>query len=768
VTRLDRYIFREVLTPTLIALIALTGILVGRQLSSLLELIIRWAPTARELWTLVSALVPGALTFTIPTAVLVGVLTGFGRMSSDSESVAFRAVGLKTITILRPVLVLGGLAWALNFVLAVWIAPAAISRLSSISLEIAAEQAALQIQPRLFNEDIPGRVLYFKDTSPDGREFSGILLANLATPEETEIIVAESGRLIGDGVDTGYEFTLFNGSQHTFSRLAPDRSTYSPFASTSLPIPLPAGATPTDDEPAVSDPLARPTRDLWTSVRNQSAGSAEQVELHRRLALPFAAMAFALIGFPLGLSTSRGGRSMGLVISAFLMLVYYMFFIGGTQIAANAQMSPFLGTWGANLFFAILGILLIIRSERDRGNRVLDWVIDVGGWLRLKLQPARKAPQKPGHWPYALTHHPSWLRTLDLYVLKAFWFYFGLILTVFISLFVVVTLFELLPDIMDNEVGIEVVGGYFFYLLPQIFYWVSPLAVLVAVLVSLGTLTKTNETLAVKAGAISLYRMAVPLLLMAGLLSAGTYALQDFLLPHTNRLQDSFRNTIKGRAQQSYQDPLRQWMAGSDDRIYYYSYFDPDANVFLDLAVFSFDPSTFSLDRWTFAPSAMWNGNNWVLENGWSRSVDANGQETYDPFQTLIFTEMDDAPNYFKKEVRLASQMNYPELRSYIEDLGNSGFDVSSLTVDLYRKLSFPLVSVIMAIIAVPFSFMTGRRGAFYGIGISIIIGISYWAAFELFDKLGGISQLSPMIAAWFPNLIFGFSGFWLLLRIRT
>ena len=129
---------------------------------------------------------------------------------------------------------------------------------------------------------------------------------------------------------------------------------------------------------------------------------------------------------------------------------------------------------------------------------------------------------------------------------------------------------------------------------------------------------------------------------------------------------------------------------------------------------------------------------------------------------------MGDPPEYFKKEVRTASQMNYPELSLYIDDLQKSGFDVSGLTVDLYRKLSFPFVSVIMAIIAIPFAFTTGRRGAFYGIGIAIVLGIAYWAAFELFDKLGGINRLSPLIAAWFPNLIFGFGGLWLLLKVRT
>ena len=713
-----------------------------------------------------SALIPGALTVTIPPAVLVGVLTGFGRMSSDSESVAFRAAGLTTGAILRPVLFLGFLAWTLNFVLAVWIAPAGVSRLNDMRREIEAEQGILQLQARVFNDDWDGRVLHVEDISPDGRQLRGVLLADLTTPNETQIILAESAQIIGDGRSERFEIMLSNGTTYAVSGLTPEDYTWSRFPSRWFPLPLNTSASTEGTDSGEDDPLQRPTSELWAGVRNQTASYVDQVEFHRRLALPFACLAFALIGFPLGLSTHRGGRSMGLVISAFLMLVYYMLFFGGTQIAANAQMSPFIGTWGANLGFAILGIILLIRAERERRNRVLDLFLNSGEWIRRKLRTV--TPEDPRRWTYALTHSPTWFRTLDLYVLKAFWFFFALILTVFISLFIVVTLFELLPDIVKNNVGIAVVGGYFLYLLPQIFYWVSPVTVLVAVLVSLGTLTKANETLAVKAGAISLYRMAVPLLLMAALLSANTYALQDFVLPHTNRQQDSFRNTIKGRTQQSYQDPLRQWMAGSNNRKYNYSYFDPDADVFYDLAAYSLNPSTFSLERWTFARRATWAAGAWNLEDGWTRSVEPDGQDHYEPFETLVYTEMTEPPDYFKKEVRLASQMNYRELKGYIDDLQISGFDVSRLTVDLYRKLSWPFMTVIMAIIAIPFSFTTGRRGAFYGIGISIIIGISYWGAFEIFHKLGGISQLSPVIAAWFPNLIFGLSGFWLLLKVRT
>ena len=147
--------------------------------------------------------------------------------------------------------------------------------------------------------------------------------------------------------------------------------------------------------------------------------------------------------------------------------------------------------------------------------------------------------------------------------------------------------------------------------------------------------------------------------------------------------------------------------------------------------------------------------------------MDLRGKVDYRRFDRFDVHQLD-GPDYFKKEVRTAAQMTYPELKRYITDLKRSGFDVSTLMVDLYRKLSFPLVSFIMAIIGIPFSFTTGKKGAFFGIGLCLAIGIFYWSAFEFFDKLGGINRLSPFIAAWFPNLIFGFGGVWMLLRVKT
>ena len=207
-------------------------------------------------------------------------------------------------------------------------------------------------------------------------------------------------------------------------------------------------------------------------------------------------------------------------------------------------------------------------------------------------------------------------------------------------------------------------------------------------------------------------------------------------------------------------------MAGSEDRIYHYNYFDSNQNLFGGISIFEFKPNTFELNEWVFAARASWEESAWLLEDGWVRRIDTKGSIDYRPFDRLEMRL--DGPDYFKKEVRTAAQMTYPELKRYVTDLRRSGFDVSTLMVDLYRKLSFPLVSFIMAIIGIPFSFTTGKKGAFYGIGLCLAVGIFYWSTFELFDKLGGINRLSPFIAAWFPNLIFGFGGVWMMLRVKT
>ena len=763
---LDRYIFKEILFPSLIALTALTFVAFlafSREIGWLLELIVRQSATISEIRAISLAILPNVLTFTIPMAVLVGILTGFGRMSSDSEAIAFRASGLSMIRLLVPVMLLGVISWGTSLAVNVLLAPRMAAQLRELRYEIVARQVSLEVKPRVFNESLANLVLYVQETAREGFGWDGIMLADMKQPDQPRVTFARSGNLVKDEENHTFVLTLTNGSTHVVSPLQPDRYSFDTFETTTISVPMPE-APAKQDKTAVQE---IPTRTIWNNMQTGTATYEEHVEFHRRFALPFACLFFALAGLPLGVSTTRGSRSMGLVLSLILMLIYYLTFVGGTRIAGNAQFSPFLGAWLPNAAFAVLGIVLLARADREFENQLLSRLAAAMRWGSEMLAAVRTSRKRWRRWTYSLTHHPKFFRLLDIYVLRGFWFFFVLVLIAFVSVFILVTLFELLPDIVKNRVDTVIVVTYFVYLLPQILYYVIPLTVLLAILINLGTLTKTNEILAVKAGAVSLYRMAMPLLFMGFALSAGIYFLQDFMLPYANQRQDEYRNVIKGRAPQTYRDPQRKWLAGSEDRIYHYNYFDSNENLFGGISIFEFKPKTFELNEWVFATRASWEGSSWLFEDGWVRRIDTKGAVDYRPFDRLEMHQLD-SPDYFKKEVRTAAQMTYPELKRYVTDLKRSGFDVSSLMVDLYRKLSFPLVSFIMAIIGIPFSFTTGKKGAFYGIGLCLALGIFYWSTFELFDKLGGINRLSPFIAAWFPNLIFGFAGVWMMLRVKT
>jgi LPS export ABC transporter permease LptF/LPS export ABC transporter permease LptG len=762
---LDRYIFKEIFFPFVIALVALTFVAFlafSREIGWLLELIVRQSATTSEIWALSTAILPNVLTFTIPMAVLVGILTGFGRMSSDSEAIAFRASGISMIRLLVPVLTLGLLTFAANLAMTVHVGPKAAAHLRDLKYEIVARQATLDIRPKVFNESITNIVLYVQNIAREGLNWQGILLADMRQPDQTTITFAKSGTLAKDDEHHAYVLTLSTGSQHIASPKTPSRGRDATFETTTFSLPMPEA--PPKERQTISETS---TGQMWSDMTSATATYDERVEFHRRFALPFACLVFTLAGLPLGVSTTRGSKSMGLVLSLILMLVYYLTFVGGTRIAGNAQFSPFLGAWLPNIGYAILGVILIARSNREHENLLLSSLAGVMQWFSARQRDIEAGRQRLKGWTRSVTHHAKFIRVLDLYVLRGFWFFFGLVLTVFISLFILVTLFNLLPHIVKNHTEASIVVLYFIYLTPQILYYVIPLTVLLAILINLGTLTKTNETLAIKAGAVSLYRMAMPLLLMALGLSAAIYVLQDFVLPYANQRQDEYLNLIKGRAPQTYRDPQRRWVAGSDDRIYHYNYFDPNQDLFGGVSIFSFKRNTFELNEWAFATRAAWEGSAWKLDDGWIRRIEPNGTFGYEPFSSIEVHELDH-PDYFKKEVPIPAQMTYRELKRYVTELEQSGFDVSSLMVDLYRKLSFPLVSFIMAIIGIPFSFTTGKKGAFYGIGLCLALGIFYWSTFELFDKLGGINRLSPFIAAWFPNLIFGCGGIWMMLRVKT
>jgi LPS export ABC transporter permease LptG len=420
--------------------------------------------------------------------------------------------------------------------------------------------------------------------------------------------------------------------------------------------------------------------------------------------------------------------------------------------------------WAPNAAFMVAGLILIARIERP-GDR--DLVGTLRGWITSgyhRVRPRFTTPE------VSEGRRAPWLplvpQLLDTYVLTSFLFYLAVLLASFVLMTEIYNFFELLSDIIRNGIAMSRVFTYLFFLAPMLIYNTLPVSVLVAVLVTFGVLTKHNEVTAFKACGISLHRLAIPVLAISGFFSAGLFAFDHYYLPDANRKQDALRNEIKGRPVQTYLHPERQWIFGKGSRIWYYKYFDYQRDVMVGVHIYELDPKTYDLRREISAERAEWQPSlrAWIFQDGWSR----HPLGEFKRFKVTTFSELEEAPEYFRKKLGQDKQMNFLDLEAYIRDLQQSGFDTVRLRVQLYKKFSVPLFALIMAMISIPFGFLVGNRGAMAGIGVSIGIAMAYWGVGQLFEQIGNANQLPPGVAAWSPDVLFALAGTYLLLRMRS
>ena len=776
---LTRYILREVLGSALIGIAVFTFVLFTRDLSRILELVVRnSAPLSSAVKVLLFTL-PVAFTYTVPMGVLVGILIGLSRLAADSEITAMRASGMGVWNFVRvlSLFVVGALGLAL--LNSLWIAPAAQAALTGLQDRLKTSQASFEVQPRVFYEGFPKAVLYVQDVvnAQHTAIWKGVFLADLSTPSSPRITLAREGLLVSEG-PTSLRLHLSSGSTHEVNSKSAEDYQISTFQETDIPIEVPPAENGSSKGQA---PLgATSTKTLWEQSKEVGTPSSRtaSIEFQRRLALPSACLVLALVGIPLGLSAKKGGKSSGFVLTIALVFAYYSFSLIGVSLAKAGRLPVPLGAWLADTLFLAGGLFLLFRIERRP--------IEIGSLRRLwasmqdrlsALLPHPERRQRPGTVGkvYRVIQRPrvfglNFPMLLDDYVLKDFFLYLGMIVASFMVLLLVFTLFELLSDILRNHVSPLVVGAYLLNVTPYFLYNTLHLCILLAVLVTFSILQRNNEIIAMKATGISIYRIVIPVLVAAGVLAGALFSFDQFYLPHANKRQDALRNEIKGKPAQTYLRPDRQWIFGQNSDIYYYQFFDSDRDQFAGVAAFQFDPKTFEVTRRIYATRSHWEPDlkRWIFEQGWDRSLHGAAIANFQEFEVATFPQFSEPPAYFKKEVKQSSEMSYAELDRYIHDLQQSGFDVVHLRVQLQKKIAFPLITLVMAMLAVPFALNSGRRGNLAAAASAVGIAVVYLVVAGLFEALGNLSQLPAPLAAWSPDIIFALIGGYLMLKVPT
>jgi LPS export ABC transporter permease LptG/LPS export ABC transporter permease LptF len=770
---LGRTIFFEIASSALLGTLLFTFVLFLQKVGKLFELLVRSSAPPATIGYLFSLVLPPTLVFSVPMSVLVGVLIGLSRMSSDGEITAMRAAGVPGRRVLYPVVTFSMLGLIVTAAASLWLTPLANRETYRIVNRLGAAQLTAEIQPRVFEEQFPNTILYVADVvSGTVVRWRRIFMADI-TPTEQR---TSGGRDAGEGprITVAHEAIALPDVPHNRIQLSMrDISTHevekdpSHYTSTEFPT----GDQALDAQPPTENRPSKPFIEMDTGplIRAARTSVEARIELHQRLALPFACILLALVGVTLGVSSRKAGKSAAVVLTVFLGFLYYMGLISLVGLARQGTLPAWVAVWTPNAVFAIAGLVLLTRLEQP-GDR--DLVGKVRGWYDVFYRKIRGLKLVSSVLSGGATRFrlPLLPQLIDTYILSSFLFYFILLLTSFVLITEIFTFFELLSDIIRNQIPMPRVFTYLFFLAPKLIYDSTPISVLVAVLVTFGVLTKQNEVTALKACGVSLYRMAAPVLLASSFLSLALFAFDYYYIPDANRKQDAIRAEIKGRPARTYLRPDHPWIMGQGSRIYYYKHFEPDEKVMGGVSVFELNPVTFHMVRHIWAERARWEPSleTWVFQNGWVRDLQGIKVTNFQTFSATTFTELHEPPNYFLKEVKQDKQMNFEELAGYIRELRQSGFDTVRLRVQFHKKFAVPLFALIMALISVPFAFLTGNRGAMAGVGVSLGIAIAYWSVGQLFEQVGNINQLPPTLAAWSPDAVFALAGLYLLTRMRT
>jgi len=792
---LDRYLLREITGPLGLGFLVYTFILLLQALFRSAEMIIRRGLPVSTVGELLALSLPNIVVLTIPMSLLFGVLIAIGRLSSDSELVALRATGVSLLSLYRPILLISTVLFLINTALMVWVLPWGNHRLQLKRLEVLTQSISTQVQPRIFWDEWEDQVLYVFDVGDRGEAWHGVFLAeSIPSTRQNKVTVADRGRVRVDRDGERVVLELADAEVHEMDLSNPDAYQISKHSKLEVVL---EDHFASEQRAQIS--ASKSVRELgldelrsWTRdpARSPDLRRLAWVEIHKKFSIPFACVVFGIFALPFGFNTRRGGKASGFALSILVIVVYWLALDAGEKSAEAGNLPPWLAMWAPNIALSVIGLFLLARRNRDKSlllTKIDRWIRrDVWGRLRfIQTQRAERAAARRrqrqererereragAHVVIRLPRVRLGFPTLiDRYVLRVFTGVFGLVLLSSLSIYLVGDLTGKADEIMKNHVGGSTVISYYLYALPQMFYEISPILVLVGCLITFSLLSKSNEVMAFKALGISLFRLAVPAVAAALLITAMTAFFESEVLPASNEKAARLEDAIRGRDRvRTYRRADRQWLFGQDRYIYNYIRYDPEDESLQRLQVFEFDPGTRRLTGRLVAQRATYQREGWWrFEDGWSRAFSGARVSEFRRFPDDVLGRFPEEPEYFDAEIRPPEQLSFGELREYIEEAEGSGLSVPELKVKLQSKIAYPAISFVMALVALPFAFRLGRQGALYGVGLSIVLGMVFLAIYAFFTTMGEAGALPPKIAVWSPNAVFSLYAVYLFLGVRT
>lgn len=381
------YIFREITIPFFLGMAAFTSVLLMGRLLKLADLVVAKGVPLTDILRMVFYLIPSFCLVTIPMAFLLALLLAFGRLSSDSEITAMKSTGISLYGLLPPVFLFSLLAYLATTFITVYALPWGNTSFKKMLFYVIESRITLSIKEKVFNDEIPGLVIYTDSYDEDDHIMQGILIHDERDSQGPSTIFASNGLIAADPVAKAVRVELKNGSIHRIS----GRTDYRliEFQNYSLSINL--NQAPRE---LIKNELDLTFDELRASIKalppNTKMFWDMLLEYHRRFALPFACFVFALVGVPLGIQNQRSGKATGFSLSIGVLLFYYIILTAGKTLGEKGLVNPAVAVWAPNMILFALGAYLFKKTAAEQRIPIFEMVSVLTAWARQKLVMLRE------------------------------------------------------------------------------------------------------------------------------------------------------------------------------------------------------------------------------------------------------------------------------------------------------------------------------------------------------------------------------------------
>jgi LPS export ABC transporter permease LptG len=684
-------------------------------------------------------LVP-TLARTLPFAVLVGILVGLGRLSGDRELLALEASGLSPRQLAVPGLIFALAATVLSIGMSVVAAPAAQTAVRDEMIRLSEEKPGLSLRPGLASRVGEWRI-EAREVEEDGARLANVLLfmpslgetifsqrGSIRSQESsgTKSIVLEDGLVLANGNE--------RGSLLRFERME-----------TVLPEIKPEEGVPVD----VLGTLA--LTDLLEGSRNSenvTIARLMRIEAHRRLALGASALPFGLLAIGLALSRRSLSRSSGTVMGLIGAIAYYALVQLSEGILRDESAPLILTTWLPNLVLLTVAAILVFRAGRkarrsDRGNgRNMGSLLERTGLVSHGLRMKR--------WALPRYVSSQFVRMVAACI-------FGLVLAYFI-----IDIFDNLKWFNQYGATAAEIGRYYSARLPVLAARIVPMALLIAVALTISLIGANGELLGMRACGIPVFRVLAPVWLICGLAVPADHLLANEIVPRASEEASRLKQTeIKNREVDSGAARERVWYRVGT-RIHEIGRLELLSGQASAITLYDLDAEGLP-ERRTDAESAVhFGGGSWLLTN--PRSVELAGRGLHrDPTPQRLVKFGTEAPT----EVDMA-HLTPNQLRARIADLNLEGPLEAVYRTALQMKIAAPLACLLLPLIALFFA-ATGPPfpRPVHMLIASAIIAVGHALVTSTVGAMGQGGTISPWLAGWGPSILFGTIAFIMGVRLR-